>query len=152
VVQSPSVPRATGRLRRRRGSNAVEFALTLPILITLLLGLVDYGWFFLRQALIVNAAREAVRAGSLQSPADTDASGQCSTCIDEAKADFQTLLTAYGIPVAPGLVNPTVVAVSGTCALSLAPSIPFTPLAGFVPTPAEYDVNTIMFLQNVTGC
>ena len=38
------------RARRRRGANAIEFALTLPIFLALVLGTMDYGLIFMTQA------------------------------------------------------------------------------------------------------
>lgn len=140
------------RRRRRKGSNAVEFALTLPVLTVMILGLVDYGWFFLRQSLVVNSVREAMRYGAIQTPASGDATGDCSTCTDGAAAEIVTLLGEIDITVSAADVTPTIVNISGTCAMQLTPTIPFEPLAGFVPVPAAFDVNAIAFLQNVTGC
>lgn len=55
------------RTRRRgdRGAAAVEFALVLPLLITLLFGMIDFGFAINRYTVINNATREGVRAASL---------------------------------------------------------------------------------------
>jgi Flp pilus assembly protein TadG len=44
-----------------RGAAAVEFALILPILLTLVFGIVEFGWAFGQQVSLGNAAREAAR-------------------------------------------------------------------------------------------
>lgn len=54
--------------RRQRGAAAVEFALVLPILMTVLMGAIDWGWFFYIDQLVTNAAREGARAGSVVDP------------------------------------------------------------------------------------
>lgn len=54
--------------RSRRGANAIEFALTLPLFLTIVLGLVDYGFLFGMQAGIDNATSMACREGALQDP------------------------------------------------------------------------------------
>lgn len=46
-----------------RGVAAVEFALVLPLLIVLLLGIIDFGLMMYDKAMITNAAREGARAG-----------------------------------------------------------------------------------------
>lgn len=51
--------------RTRRGSNAIEFALTLPFFLMLVLGLMDYGFLFAMQAGIDNATAISCREGSL---------------------------------------------------------------------------------------
>jgi len=43
---------------RRRGASAVEFALVLPLLITIVLGCVDFGRFAYTYIAVTNAARE----------------------------------------------------------------------------------------------
>jgi hypothetical protein len=60
-----------GRRDSRRGAVAVEFALVLPILLLLVLGGIDWGYFFFAGQIVANAAREGARAGSLSRVADT---------------------------------------------------------------------------------
>ncbi|MEY3029391.1 MAG: hypothetical protein RL198_788 [Actinomycetota bacterium] len=51
----------------KRGAVAVELALTLPIVILLLFGLLDFGRFFYAQMVVESAATEAARTASLRS-------------------------------------------------------------------------------------
>lgn len=56
------------RVRARageRGAAALEFALVLPLLITLVFGMVDAGWAINRYSVLNNAVREGVRVASL---------------------------------------------------------------------------------------
>jgi Flp pilus assembly protein TadG len=46
----------------------VEFALVLPLLLTLVLGSIDWGWYFFVHQAVTNAAREGARAGTLTLP------------------------------------------------------------------------------------
>lgn len=64
-----------GRVRlRERGAVAVEFALVLPILVMLLLGVTTVGLTYSDNLAIQNAAREASRLGAaIDYSADTDA-------------------------------------------------------------------------------
>ena len=48
-------------MKGEKGQSAVEFALTLPILIVLLCGIIDFGWLFSCDIAATNAAREAAR-------------------------------------------------------------------------------------------
>jgi Flp pilus assembly protein TadG len=59
--------RIAGRLSRRspRGAAAVEFAIVLPLLLLVLLGTIDWGYYFFCREVVVNASREGARAGSL---------------------------------------------------------------------------------------
>ena len=46
---------------RKRGASAVEFAIIAPLLIALLFGIMEFGWFFFTQANLAGAAREGAR-------------------------------------------------------------------------------------------
>ena len=59
-------------LRKRRGANAIEFALVAPILIAIITGIIDYAWFFQQQSAVLTVAREAGRAGTV-APSDVSA-------------------------------------------------------------------------------
>lgn len=49
--------------RRSGGAAIVEFALVLPILLVVLIGVIDFGFMVYDKAMVTNAAREAARAG-----------------------------------------------------------------------------------------
>ena len=49
--------------RHERGSTAIEFALILPILLTLLFGIIDFGRLLYTQEVLNTAAREGARVG-----------------------------------------------------------------------------------------
>ena len=53
-------------LHAEKGQAMVEFALVLPLLLTLLCGIIDFGWLYYNQITLNNAAREGARyAGSM---------------------------------------------------------------------------------------
>ncbi len=58
------------RLHRERGAQLFEFAVILPVLIALAIGILDFATAFNIRQKLSNAAREAARLGSAQSPAD----------------------------------------------------------------------------------
>lgn len=53
------------RHRGARGAAAVEFGLIAPLLLTLVFGIIDFGWMLMKANLVNNAARDAVRVASL---------------------------------------------------------------------------------------
>lgn len=61
--------------KRKNGQGLVEFALILPLLLLLVLGVINFAYFFTVHASLVNAAREGARYGMVH-PADT--AGICS--------------------------------------------------------------------------
>ncbi|MFW6136380.1 MAG: TadE/TadG family type IV pilus assembly protein [Chloroflexota bacterium] len=70
-----------GHNRHPAGQSLVEFALILPILILIVLGIVDFGHAFATRANLVNAAREGARYGMVN---PTDAAGICGRVVETA--------------------------------------------------------------------
>jgi Flp pilus assembly protein TadG len=66
--------RSSGPRRRRgeRGQSLVEFAVTFPVFVLLLAGMVDLGLALFSNVTIISAAREGARLGVVQ-PGDTTA-------------------------------------------------------------------------------
>jgi Flp pilus assembly protein TadG len=59
------------RIRTRdRGAAAVEFALLLPLLVAMLMGMIDFGLAVNAQAIVANASREGARAASFNADAN----------------------------------------------------------------------------------
>ncbi len=106
--------------RSRRGANAVEFGLTAPVFFAMVLGLMDYGWYFANQAGLNNANSLGCREGSTAT-ARTEigwrssmfCGGGCST----------TVLDLYAGETPP---RRTLLCTTTT---------DYDPLIGFVPTP-----------------
>lgn len=48
----------------QRGVAIVELAIVMPVLILMTLGLIEYGWMFLKAQQITNAARQGARIGA----------------------------------------------------------------------------------------
>lgn len=58
--------------RRRRGSNAIEFVLCLPIWLSVVFAIMEFGWLFFNQTALDAAANLGCRAGSLIDPGNAD--------------------------------------------------------------------------------
>lgn len=54
-----------GHRRSERGAELVEFALVLPVLLLVGLGICDFGMLFQRYEIVTNAAREGARAAAV---------------------------------------------------------------------------------------
>ena len=54
------------RIESQKGASAVEFAIVLPILLLLILGIIEFSFLLFNKAVITNAAREGARAGIVQ--------------------------------------------------------------------------------------
>ena len=56
-----------GGKNQARGAAVVEFAVVLPLLLTILFGIIEYGWVFMVRQTLQTAAREGARVAVLQS-------------------------------------------------------------------------------------
>ncbi|MFC9558686.1 TadE/TadG family type IV pilus assembly protein [Agromyces sp. NPDC056965] len=82
------------RARDDRGAAAVEFAFVAIPLITLLLGIIDFGWIFNQQVSLANAAREAARYYAVNEHDATTAT---------ARTSLKTAAESYGEGMAPSI-------------------------------------------------
>ena len=88
--------------RNRRGANAIEFALTLPLFITMTFGMMEFGYFFSRKALVNSIIGKACREASLVDSNNPPAaiSGSCGGggdgCIEYQAEQTMTQLMANG--------------------------------------------------------
>jgi Flp pilus assembly protein TadG len=134
----PSCLRAARR-DRRRGANAIEFALLFPVFVFLLSGLVDYGWLFMVQSVSTHAAHEGVRAGAVTMKADDP--------ISAAKAAVQDRLDNSGVTL-----SPTIDAVLGGATpdqhLTVTVQVPIAAPVGLVPIPAVITTTAVMRLED----
>ena len=64
--------RGRGGTCRARAAAVVEFAVVLPLLLTILFGIIEYGWIFMVRQTLQQAAREGARLGILQTSAPGD--------------------------------------------------------------------------------
>ncbi|MEO6529858.1 MAG: TadE family protein [Specibacter sp.] len=83
---------------RQRGAAAVEFALILPVLLFMLLGVVDFGMFIGQNISLQSAAREGARQGITQGDVIKYAS-QARGLLDESKLQIKFAVdTSAGAP------------------------------------------------------
>lgn len=126
---------ASDRARRAwfddAGVAAVEFALILPVLWTLIMAILDWSYYFYLCETAVNAAREGARVGVIQS---TEALAE-----SEAETTATNYLAGGGITVGEGVNQATVDATqpsTGSPNMTVTVAIPtFTSLTGFLAPP-----------------
>ena len=53
------------RLKRRRGATIVEFALIVPFVLAILIGIMEFGWLIKNHLLLANGTREGARTASI---------------------------------------------------------------------------------------
>ncbi len=75
--------------RRESGQSAVELALTLPLLLLLICGMLELGWLASTRLVLDNITRESVRAGIVATSASANTSDVIAR-INEMKPDYMT--------------------------------------------------------------
>ncbi|RFU19040.1 TadE/TadG family type IV pilus assembly protein [Geodermatophilus marinus] len=90
------------RLSAERGASVVEFALIVPLLVVLVLGIVEFGHAFQVQGTLSSAAREGARVMALQSnPAAARAAVRAAApTLDPAISDAQIAISPSACPTA----------------------------------------------------
>ncbi len=122
---------------RRRGAAAVEMALVLPILLLLVVGAIDWGWFFVQQATVVVIARDAAHAGALSKDAPAD----------RAAARARGALQAHAPNLSDGTVEVVILDEPVGDVVGVTVSVPFEPLLGLVPVPSHLAAATAMRVE-----
>lgn len=120
--------------RRRLGATAVEFALTIPIPILFLLGVIEYGTAISQREALSNVARDAANSAVavVRESAD-DTSG----VISRGNARAEALLETYGISCGTGCTVSTTVANQTLDVVTVSVVAPYTPMFSLIPSPSQ---------------
>jgi Flp pilus assembly protein TadG len=107
------------RVLARRGAAAIEFALVLPIFISLLLGILEFARLGMAVQVVTAAAREGCRAAAL--PGSTAATAQ---------ARVNSVLVQSSFPSATITLTPSdPTTAAGGSAITLSLSVPFSKIS-----------------------
>jgi Flp pilus assembly protein TadG len=87
-------PALRKRLQSESGAELIEVALTLPLLMLVVLGIIEFGFLFQQYEVITNAAREGARVAVLP-----------SYSTDDAKTRINNYLDASGLVSSSATVN-----------------------------------------------
>jgi Flp pilus assembly protein TadG len=115
----------------------VEFAMTLPIFLALLGGIVEYAWLFFLRAQTVTSVRDGCRSGSLVLQDDPGSSDH--PAIEAARTSITDDLSWFNMECSDSDSDCSIeVSLSGSRpseALECAATLPYTPImGGLIPT------------------
>lgn len=117
-------------VRSRRASAVVEFAISLPVLVLMLLGTIEFGNYFSQMAIVKNCARDAARFGSNQST--------LTAAQTEGAAAARTLLSDMGFPCGSGCgVDSSISQDAGINFIRVAVDVPYVSVTGVIPAPYD---------------
>ena len=94
-------------LRADSGAELIEFALTLPLLLLVVLGIIEFGFMFHEYEVVTNAAREGARIAVLPAYSAADAQTRAVQYLQASG------LQPAQITPAPTVTGPTAVALGG---------------------------------------
>ena len=113
------------RLRSEHGAELIETALTLPLILLVVIGIIEFGWVFQKYEVITNAAREGARVLVLPHFGP-----------DDAVVRVQQYLTAAGlnpgVATIPTPAAPVEVDLGGTCIWTVTVSVSYPHQAPFL--------------------
>ena len=90
---------------RERGAAAVEFAILLPFLMILLMGIMEFGYLFVQQASVSNVARVGARNYAINWNDKAKGLTSQATAIDQARQALLALPNQGGVVEAVTLSN-----------------------------------------------
>jgi Flp pilus assembly protein TadG len=125
-----AVNRASARWSGESGAELVEFALALPLLLLVVLGIVDFGFLFQRYQVVTNAAREGARVAVLPNYVDADV----VTRVDQ----YLTAGGLTGAHDAPVIAHPAPVVVGDECVAVTSVTVTYPETYSFVAGIAAY--------------
>lgn len=123
------------RLRSETGAEVVEFALTLPLLLLVVLGIIEFGFLFREYEVVTNAAREGARIAILPSYTDADVTARVNDYLETAGLDLDLAV------VDPGDAVPT--PVGGACVSMVPVNVTYSHPILFLSGIASYFDTTI---------
>ena len=116
--------------RGRRGSTHLEFALTLPIYVMVLFGIVDGGMLYMQQSSLDGATRTACRGATTVDPGVNNANIQA--VYDYVNDQVPLELDAMGVDSTGLAITSTTSGGAPTRTLICTVQQPYTALTGFV--------------------
>lgn len=138
------------RGQRLGGAAAIEFALLLPVLVLLAMGIVEYGWMLYERSECTRAVREGVRYAVVMPSSGTPDPATI------AKTRATTVLAGLGIDTTDATFTTkyddlTKDAKATNDTLTLRLKLRYRPVTGgLVPTPSNLQVSMSMMLQDGT--
>jgi Flp pilus assembly protein TadG len=130
LQQLPSRRRSA---EERRGAATVEMAVVLPVFVTIMLGMIEFGRALMVGQLVTNAAREGARLAVINGTVNTDVSTQVKTFLqgaaNVAQADVTVNITISNAAAGGQLTGAT----TGDM-VTVAVSIPFSKVSYLTPS------------------
>ena len=100
MMMSPRI--SVSRVSEAHGAVLIEFALSLPLLLLLVVGIVDFGFLFQKYQVVTNAAREGARMAVLTGYSTTDIQNRVAAYLAAGGATGTPTTTIVDDLITPG--------------------------------------------------
>ncbi len=147
------VARWLTRSRSEEGAQLVEFALVLPLLLLVMLGIAEFGFMFQRYEVVTNAAREGARLAVLPGYADADVKARVAAYLSSGRvpttgSNPTVVIENVSIPVGGG--RPAISAKRVTVTYTYTYQF-LNALAAFFGSRAAFPLNAVSEMRSETG-
>jgi Flp pilus assembly protein TadG len=135
-----------GNRKLRRGGAAIEFAMTAPLLITILSGVIEWGWYLFQLQMVLNAVADGVRAGSRTAvSADPDPAEVAAARTAQRLVDLDVVSS---LSAAKAVVTATQGGTSAVPEITVTIDMDIEPLIGLIPTPSSYYAKSTLLIED----
>jgi len=129
----------------RRGANAIEFALTLPVFVALVMAIFEFGWMFFMRSTVIHAVRDGCRAGAVIPQTDVPspesvATARMSDFLLSYDIDCRSDSARCGIAITTSGESPYQ---TMDCQLS----VTYEPLVGMIPHPETLGARSVVMYE-----
>ncbi len=135
------------RQTQRRGTAAVEFAVILPILVTVLLGATDFGRFSYSAIAVANAARSGAAYG-IMTPFDATSQGAWQAAVTRAAIDELSQSPAFDTSKL-AVTSATVTEASGLRRVSVQATYPFKTIVNWTIIPNTFNLTHTVVMRGI---
>lgn len=132
---------------QRRGAAAVELAIVLPILVTVLLGATDFGRFSYSAIAVANAARSGAASGSMN-PFDSKTQAAWQTAVKQAAIDELSQSPAFDTSKLTVTVTSTIES-SGSRRVSVQATYPFKTIVNWSFLPSSFNLQQTVVMRGI---
>lgn len=139
--------RRTAAPTKRRGAAAVEFAIVLPVLITILLGTTDFGRFAHSRIAIANAARSGAAYGSIN-PYNSSTEDAWKAGVAKSVTDELGQAAAFD-PAKLTITTTHVTEYAGQRRVNVQVTYPFETLVNWPLFPSSFDLRQTVTMRGI---
>ena len=144
------MPLSRPRWPQRRGATAVEFALILPLVLVLFVGVLEYGWYFFAHSMVMRSARMGCRAGAVvPTTGGTDPTIVAMSAMMDEMDDmsFSSVVCSASAPDPRCKGEVTLIGASPEMQISCAMDYEYGGITGLVPLPSRIAARTVLLLE-----